>query len=668
MPTSLARARLSGLAPLIVPLAVAIVLITLAIPLLKATPRGLTSDESLYVSEGLNIAEGHGFTYSTGEPVNHRGPIFPLLLAGDFAIGGFSLNHAYIVPKLVALASAATLLALTWRFFGKEAGLLAGALALASALLMLMGSTLFLDGTQSLFMLLALIVLYPAFKDERPWLAGLAGAFLGLAVLTKESALLWLPLPFFAALLHGPNLRRPASLLFAFALGFLAVAGWWWPYVYVITGQIYLLGDSASSIAWMSLSLGVVAAFAIAAVGLARTRPPLTRDVRFRWTFVVGLLLIWGSLFLVGLERNSGWDYPPHYATTVPAYMSDIMASWLRPLPLILAAWGYVAYRAYRGSLADRFLVLGLLLFLPFVLVVANRSLHIRDILPVVYLSYAALARSAVDFARWLARVAAEGSTPALGNTAAVLLVLAAFAWFAIDENRHVADATSAFHAEIVQQGNWDNPLAKETADWIRDHVPPGTPVMSSRLYSTSVYSLTGAQYPWWQLPTVRVNVDDPAGRLTRATTLFRWEDHLMPDGAGEPWLYLRRYPVKGYYIALSERDLIAGLHEHNIKYLVLAGDDAGFSSLNLLPYFNDNPYFELEASFVVDETNQTHIFRVLSGFTEPTNGPAVVSESTVSALEDELGAQRAQVLLRSLSPAGYTTGDALATAAWGGS
>ena len=38
------------------------VLAALAVPLLAAEPGPLTPDESLYISEGLNLAEGNGFT------------------------------------------------------------------------------------------------------------------------------------------------------------------------------------------------------------------------------------------------------------------------------------------------------------------------------------------------------------------------------------------------------------------------------------------------------------------------------------------------------------------------------------------------------------------------------------------------------------------------------
>jgi hypothetical protein len=176
---------------------------------------------------------------------------------------------------------------------------------------------------------------------------------------------------------------------------------------------------------------------------------------------------------------------------------------------------------------------------------------------------------------------------------------------------------------------------------------------MSSRLYYSHVFFLTGARYPTWQVPTVRVDFQKDPPALARTNTMFRWEDHLMPEGPADPWLFLRRYPTKGYYIALSERDFLEGLREHSIGYLVLSGDDGGFSSLSLLPYAEAQPGFALEQSFEADANNQVHIFRIDPDALEPVALPAAVSQATLDALEAQLGAD-ARALLEGMTPAGY--------------
>ena len=625
----------------------------LALPILVTEPGALSSDESLYVSEGLNLAEGRGYTYTSGEPVVHRGPVFAALLAADFTVAGFSLDHAYWLPKLFALANVALMVALAWRFFGREAGLLAGALALASSFLLVMGTTLFLDGVQTFFLLSTLLCLHVALKHSSlPWAAG-AGVALGLAVLTKESAMLWLPLPFVATLLLGRAVERPQVLLAAYAGGFLAVAGWWWPYVYAVTGQVYLLGAPGQAALSLSLAAGAILLAAAGALLLVR-KTPTGLNPGSRWLAAGLVLAVWGGLFLFGLERHATWPFPQDYLRTLPEYASTVLITWLRPFPLIAVAWGYVAYRAAGGSLGDRLLVFGLLLFLPFALFAANRDLHLRDMLPLVYLSYLALARAAIDFARWLADVVGESLPAPAGGAVAAVLMIGAFGWFAISEAQRFDDYQSSFSANSVDQVHWDNPLVRDVSAWFEQNVEPGAHVMSSRLYYSQLFALTGGSYPWWQLPTVRVEFAGSPLEPVRASTLFRWEDHQMPDGPAAPWLYLRQYPEKLYYIGLSERDLLAAVEEHDIRYVVITGDDAGFSSLSLVPYFEDHPAFLKVRSFVVDGSNQAHIFLVRPYPLQPSNAPARVSESTAAALVNDHGREEAEALLEGLSAGGY--------------
>lgn len=636
---------------------VVVALVGLSLPLLLAEPGPLSSDESLYVAEGLNIALGKGFIYTTGELVNHRGPMFPLLLALDFKLAGGTLDHAYWVPRLFALANAGLVLALGWRFFGRETGVLSAGATLVSSFLLLMGSSLFLDGTETFFMLVALFALHPALRQGSLRWAALSGASLGLATLTKESALLWLPLPLVAVALLGPAVDRPRPLLVAYAASFVAVAGWWWVYVYAVTDRVYLLGSIDQASVWLGVGLACLALGAIGAMLLANRRRGL--GARSRWIVAGAIVTAWCALFLIGLERHATWPFPADYATTVPDYVSNVMSSWLRPLPLIGVGWLYVAYRAARGSLSDRLLVLGLLLFLPFLLFAANRDLHLRDALPIVYLSYIALARSAVDFARWLGEAGREALTPSLSVAIGVLLVAVGFGWFALTETDRFGELRGSFSQSVVAQEHWDNPLAGEAAAWIAEEVPAGTPIMSGRLYYSHLYTLMDAEYPIYQLPTVRVDFTGDPVAPERATTLFRWEDHELPTGDAVPWLYLRQYPDKLYYIGLSEVDLLASIEEHEVGYLVLTGDDAGFSSLSLLPYFEDHPAFVPVESFVHDDANQIHIFKIDPDRLISTTPPARVSRTTVASLQGTFGPEGAHELLIGLSPSGYLVTDA---------
>ena len=630
-------------------------LAVLSLPLLLARPGPLSSDESRSVTEGLNLALGKGYTYTTGEPVTDRGPLFPALLAADFSVAGFSLDHARWVPRLFALGNAILLLALGWRLFGREAGLMAGATALVSSFLILMGTSLFLDGTEVFFLLLMLLFLHPALMASNARWAALAGVSLGLAMLTKESAILWLPLPFVAMLLLGRAIDRPRALVAAYGAGVLLVAGWWWPYTYAVSGRVYLLGDLSQAAPWLGAGTLIIGLAAIAAIVFSRGGRAGKLGPRQRWLAVGLLLAAWGGLFLIGLERHAGSSLSGNLLTNVPEYTASVLAAWLRPLPLIAPAWAYVAYRAARGSLGDRLLLLALLLFLPFALVVADRDSHVRGILPLAYLSYLALGRAAIDFARRLADMASESLTPATAGALAAVAMVAGFSWFAVTETQRFADVRSAFDETTVDQRHWDNPLVQDAARWIEEHVPAGAPIMSGRLYYSHLYALTDGNYPWWQLPTVAVEFSGSPPAPVRTGALLSWEDATLPAGDGEPWLYLRRRQASGGYIALSEPDLLTEIVDRKIRYLVLTGDDdAGISSLALLPYFEDQPAFRKVAAFVSDETNQVHIFEIRLVDLDSTAPPARIDRETADALTDELGAKTAHDLMVGLSPGGY--------------
>lgn len=629
-------------------------LAALTVPLLYAAPGPLTSDESLYVAEGMNIANGDGYTYPNGEAVHHRGPLFPALLAADFAVAGVSIDHALWVSRLFALGDAALLLVLGWRLFGREAGLLAAGLALVSAFLTLMGTSLFLDGVETFFLLLTLLCLHLAMERGSPRWAGAAGSTLGLAVLTKEAALLWVPLPFVALLLAGPAVPRQRQQLFTYGAGFLAAAGWWWPYVYAVTGNVYLLGEPSSGLLWLAAALAAAALPAFAVSSLAGRGGGLRSNAR--WLIAGGVLVLWGALFLVGLERHSTWPFPRDYLPNLTEYATTILARWLWPLPLVALAWWYAGYRAARGSRADQLLVVAALLFLPFAIFIANRALHLRDILPLLYLSYLVLARGAVEVARALAEALEPRLSSGASGALAMLVVLAAFSWFTVHELTSFVDARADFSTREVREDHWDNPLVRETAVRISEHVPPGTPIMSGRLYYSHLYTLTSGRYPWWQLPTVRVEFAGDPPTLQVASTLFRWGDHRIDEETGGPWLYLRRYPVKGYYLALSEGELLDQLRRHRIGYLLLTGDDAGFSSLSLLPYFRSHPAFEEVVRVVADGDDQAHLFRIDPSRLQPLTPPARVSNATVASLRERFGPRETEVLLSGLSPKGYVT------------
>jgi hypothetical protein len=205
-----------------------------------------------------------------------------------------------------------------------------------------------------------------------------------------------------------------------------------------------------------------------------------------------------------------------------------------------------------------------------------------------------------------------------------------------------------------VDQSSWDNPLVHDSAAWLQQNVPAGAGVMSSRLYFSHLYVLDQAAHPIYQLPTVRVEPEGGATlRLRPMTTLFRWEDHRLADRDQVDWIYLHRYPGKGYYIGLSEQDLLGDLRERSVGFLMLTGEDAGFSSFAYIDYFLGNPAFELVHVDLRDDRNGVYIFRVHPDRIAARPYQAVVTPEALAGLGAEMPGLSLEQLKRAIDADG---------------
>ncbi len=645
--------------------AVVIAVFALFLPVFQAGPAPLTSDESLYLSEAYNIAEGHGPRYTSGELVHHRAPLFPALLAAPIRLAGGDAGAAYWAPKLVMLALVVATFLLARQLFGTMAGALSALLVASSAFLRWLGATLFLDGAETLFLLLSLSALWQGLRREKSGWFALSGLLFGAAFLTKEAAIQWLPLPF-AFVLLSPQFRTGpvARGLAAFAAAAGATLAAWWAWVYAVTGQVYFWGPPDARL-FVLLTIATSPVVATGAVWLALRRVAPDRLRLAAQGAGVALAAGWAPLMLFFLEATS-WPFPNDHWRNVPSYLWQVAASNSQPWPLVTLGGLWLVARAPRQD-APRLLALALLFFAPFAIFVANRSFAYRDFLPMLYVAYIGAGAVAAVGLRWAAARAGPGVV--------ALAVVAGLAAFGYAQTGELTNERLPHDEAAVTQANWDNPLARDTAAWLHANVPAGAGVMSSRLYFSQIFVLDGAAHPVYQLPTVRVE-PRPGGEplLFPITTLFRWEDQrLAPAQADQRWLYVRRYPDKGYYVALSEHDLLRDLRERDVDYLVLTGEDAGFSSFTYLDYFDGNPAFELVHSIGPSNGNGVYVYRVDRDWLAPRSYRAVVSAETLEALERETGLSGA-ALATAIDPDGIVArparpaGEGLAAPGVGGS
>jgi hypothetical protein len=202
---------------------------------------------------------------------------------------------------------------------------------------------------------------------------------------------------------------------------------------------------------------------------------------------------------------------------------------------------------------------------------------------------------------------------------------------------------------------DWDNVIATDTARWLEENVAPGTPVMSTRVYHSHVYFLTGGRYPVHQVPTVLVETDlNDEQPLSARSTLFRWE--VLAARPRQNWLYLTRYSSKTYYIGLAEEDLLADLGERGIGYVVVNAPDVGFSSPSFLSYFDAHPAFRRVYERAYGDRDVSVIYAVDRDRLEPLRPPALVTQAAYDGLLERAAgdSERVDEVLSRLSPGGF--------------
>ncbi|MFV9504449.1 MAG: glycosyltransferase family 39 protein [Oscillochloridaceae bacterium umkhey_bin13] len=199
---------------------------------------GLISDEAEYLASADWLANGRGFAWHT-QYLWTRAPLYPLFIAGHFALFGRDLAPVFLSQSLLSLLSVALTYVLARHVSADQPRLRAapGLAALFTAIYLPLASyaQLLLSETLFITLLLAFFVsLSLERSDQRwPWPLVLAGGLLGLATLTRGLTLGFLPLIVLWLIIrtrqqHARNWLRPAALrLAALGLAFgLVVAPW----------------------------------------------------------------------------------------------------------------------------------------------------------------------------------------------------------------------------------------------------------------------------------------------------------------------------------------------------------------------------------------------------------------------------------------------------------
>jgi 4-amino-4-deoxy-L-arabinose transferase-like glycosyltransferase len=202
------------------------------------TPLG--PDAYPYAVMGQSFQHTGAFTMPWGDvhswltapaPSHHYPPLYPMLLAGFFQLGGFSVASVHVASIVSALACLAVAYACTRNLYGHTKGLLATAILAVSPMLVQNAGEGY---SENLVTLLFVLTLWAIVKSlERPWFIVQAGLYAGLGYLTKSSMGAFFLVAGFAGLAwrlrwRGWKVLRDPAYVSAILVFAALVAAWGW--------------------------------------------------------------------------------------------------------------------------------------------------------------------------------------------------------------------------------------------------------------------------------------------------------------------------------------------------------------------------------------------------------------------------------------------------------
>jgi hypothetical protein len=143
----------------------------------EATPGG---DSAGYLRLAQDIVEGRGF----GD--GYRTPAYPLLIAALEPLPGRPEDAVVAIQHLLGTVLVAAIVVVAWRFFGRVAALIAGAMAAATPALVYVEHAILTDFAFAILLLAAAVALARALEDTerlRPLIV--TGAIFGVAALVR---------------------------------------------------------------------------------------------------------------------------------------------------------------------------------------------------------------------------------------------------------------------------------------------------------------------------------------------------------------------------------------------------------------------------------------------------------------------------------------------------
>jgi 4-amino-4-deoxy-L-arabinose transferase-like glycosyltransferase len=429
------------------------------------------NDTARYLLAGSQFVSGGALDdlNSISEYNGGHGPGLPALIGALILLFGRETGALVWALRLIELLNPLLTYFLVKRISTPVAGLIAAALVCLLAFNVRATVAINIDAVLLTFYLLSLLALLWAIERGGYLPAVLSGVLLGVAILTKETAIVDLPLALLAVLLLDWDLRWAVWHY----LGVVLVCLPWWILAYLVTGEVYLVGSLPDGLqiplliaAVVSLAL-LVGAYTSGMVDrfLQSTR----RSRRSGWLVV----LLWTVALTVLLLSTASYALGKLSFEVLRLFLAHLLSPGIVVVPTLLAVIGYASYEALRDKGAWTIVSLALLFQVPVVLLLTVQRWAARQFLVPQVLVFCVLA----------ALVVAAGAAASRGQgryhriAGAVLAVTLSILLLAFS-----AQSVRALLPENLALGpagqNRIAPQTAQMADWMAENVPEGEHIL----------------------------------------------------------------------------------------------------------------------------------------------------------------------------------------------
>jgi hypothetical protein len=446
---------------------------------------------------------------------------------------------------------------------------------------------------QLTFYLLSLLVLLTAIRRGGSLLAGLSGVLLGICVLTKESAVVDLPLTLLAVLLLDWEVRWA---LWHY-LGLILTCLPWWVWVYTATGEVYLVGRLPEGI---SISILIAALVLLALAAGAYLSGMMDRflagERRRRWSGLF-VALTW-TIALTGLLlKTSSHALGKVTLEGSTAYLSHVLAPAVFVVPTLLLVLAYAAWKAIRERGAWMVLALAMLLQVPVCVLLTVQLWALRQFLVPQVLVFCVLAALLVA-----AGTAAWRNRNVLRRLSGAVVACALSALLLVASVQTVRVLLSGYSTYVqAEQSRVAAPLVIKMNHWMAENVPEGERILYVSEPGINIpradylMFLDAGRHRWTRLkldqgvcvprPNAQSNCDPDQDSVSN-----------IPP---EP-LWVQRFGADCSVISLSASNLLEQSRRSGADYVVVAGDEKFPPILDLPPAMRVSGAFGLANAYVV--------------------------------------------------------------------